>query len=325
MHVRLGERSGLRDLGHVRRFGAAARRNLRRAGTLKKRSRTSIDVPSGDAGRRATRTASAALERDLGALVLAGGARAQGEAAHRRDARAEPRRESRGSSMRCRVFDARGSCWSRGAERRRASRRRSACRRRRRSPETSADAAGLHVDLHASRAGVERVLDELLHDARRDARHLAGGNLVQRGIVRQHADGRARAFPGSRLVGAIGRGSGGDRFEERLGPPARERDRGEREEPDVHDGELDALNPPPERRVTMNACSGASFWMLLPSRTTSGNPFASHAPCETRSRYAREQRVRGEGLTRGFARRAGRSWRGRSRRGEILQGAASPR
>ena len=42
-------------------------------------------------------------------------------------------------------------------------------------------AVGQHVD--ARRAGVERVLDELLDDARRPLHHLAGGDAVDDGGV----------------------------------------------------------------------------------------------------------------------------------------------
>ena len=55
--------------------------------------------------------------------------------------------------------------------------------------EPAAAAIGEHVD--AARAGIERVLDELLHDARRALHHLAGGDAVDDGLG-ELADGHRR-------------------------------------------------------------------------------------------------------------------------------------
>ena len=50
-------------------------------------------------------------------------------------------------------------------------------------------AVGEHVD--AARAGVERVLDQLFHHARRALDHLAGGDAADNGVGKL-ADGHAR-------------------------------------------------------------------------------------------------------------------------------------
>ena len=51
-------------------------------------------------------------------------------------------------------------------------------------------AAAIGEDLDAGRAGVERVLDQLLHHARRALDHLAGGDAVDDGFG-ELADGHA--------------------------------------------------------------------------------------------------------------------------------------
>ena len=55
--------------------------------------------------------------------------------------------------------------------------------------EPAAAAVGEHVD--AARAGIERVLDQLLHHARRTLDHLAGGDAVDEGFGKL-ADGHRR-------------------------------------------------------------------------------------------------------------------------------------
>ena len=55
----------------------------------------------------------------------------------------------------------------------------------------SAAAAAVGDDLDAARAGVERVLDQLLDDARRPLDHLAGGDAVDDGFG-ELADGHGR-------------------------------------------------------------------------------------------------------------------------------------
>ena len=53
-------------------------------------------------------------------------------------------------------------------------------------------AAAVGCDFDAAGAGIERVLDELLHHARRTLDHLAGGDFVDRGLGKA-ADGHG--FP----------------------------------------------------------------------------------------------------------------------------------
>ena len=71
--------------------------------------------------------------------------------------------------------------------------------------EPAAAAVGQHVD--AARAGIERILDKLLHDACRALDHLAGGDAVDNGFG-QLADGHrqlvCRAFESSDARTAAG-------------------------------------------------------------------------------------------------------------------------
>ncbi len=53
-------------------------------------------------------------------------------------------------------------------------------------------AAAVGHDLDAVRAGIERILDQLLHDARRTLDHLAGGDAVDHGLG-ELADGHEGA------------------------------------------------------------------------------------------------------------------------------------
>ncbi len=54
------------------------------------------------------------------------------------------------------------------------------------------DTAALDVDLNATRAGIEAVLDELLDDRCRPLDHLAGGDLIDE-LTRQDLNGHARS------------------------------------------------------------------------------------------------------------------------------------
>ena len=57
-------------------------------------------------------------------------------------------------------------------------------------------AVGKHVD--SAGAGIERVLDQLLHHARRTLDHLAGGDAVDDGLGKL-ADGHARLATAARV------------------------------------------------------------------------------------------------------------------------------
>ena len=151
---------------------------MRRAGTLKKRSLTSTLVPTAaPAGRE--RAAPAAVDD----VISVPSSRA-----------ARPRREQRTFATEAML----GSASPRNPKRRdrrevlhasrillvacRSSARRASVRVHAHAVVGHADARDAAVvDLHADarRLGVERVLDELLHDARRPLDDLARGNLVR--------------------------------------------------------------------------------------------------------------------------------------------------
>ena len=75
------------------------------------------------------------------------------------------------------------------------------------------DAAAVERDGDAGGAGVERVLDQLLHRRRGPLDHLAGGDAVDRRL-RQQADARLRwaEFTGSRRSRGIGAPLSGERY-----------------------------------------------------------------------------------------------------------------
>ena len=97
---------------------ASLRTNLRRAGTLKNRSRTSMVVPAGCAAGLHRRDA-AAIHIDFRCVVCASAAARRGAGARPSRWRAAPRRENR-ASQRTRDRPARRSCWWRDARSRAA-------------------------------------------------------------------------------------------------------------------------------------------------------------------------------------------------------------
>ena len=170
---------------------ASVRRNLRRAGTLKNRSRTSTVVPGG--------CAAGAHRADLAAVDAAARRARRGVRGASCDAAGAPPRRStaaprRGSPAWRRPRGPRAwrSCWWRGAAAPAAVRRRRCRCRRRARASAAAPPASTSISMRA-RAGVERVLDQFLDDGSRPLDHLAGGDLVDEVVGRMRI-GMARSL-----------------------------------------------------------------------------------------------------------------------------------
>ncbi len=180
----------------------SARRNLRRAGTLKNRSRTSIVVPTGCAA------GSGALTSPLSAsIAYACAAPALREVSCMRDTdamlgSASPRKPSVPTRSRSSM---RGDLAGRVA-------------RERQQQLVALDAAAVvahaaqahaalfDLDFDAARAGIDAVLDQLLEHGRRALDHLARGDLMDE-LFGQDADRHRRgaeAKPRDRIADATG-------------------------------------------------------------------------------------------------------------------------
>ncbi len=150
------------------------RTNLRRAGTLKKRSRTSTVVPGGCAAGRTGVTVPPSTQISAARSACVGW-----ETTRRRDTEpmegsASPRKPERGDGGE--VIESGDLAGGVAADRERQLLGGDAAAVVAHAHE--ADAAALDVDLDAVRAGIEAVLDQLLDDGGRPLDHFAGGDLV---------------------------------------------------------------------------------------------------------------------------------------------------
>ena len=172
----------------------------RRAGTFWKRWRTVTVVPRGrGAGSSSTTRPSRSVSRRPTPPVVDGADDGElgdgGDARQRLAAEAERAHARRGRRRR--------ACSSRGAGR-------PARARRRGMPPPSSptrirrQAAAANVDPDCARAGVERVLDQLLDDRGRPLDHLAGGDAGGDGAAAGRGSGR-EAGAGLRLDGVLAR------------------------------------------------------------------------------------------------------------------------
>ena len=202
------ERQPPHDLRHGIRLGAVGAQELQPRGHGEEEV-AHLDLRARVAACRARLADRAAFDVDRPGMLLVGVPRLDRQAAPRRRSRRAPRRGSR--AWRCR----------RG-RRREASRcsgwQTASARSARRMPaavvgdaDQALAAAGGH-DLDPPRAGVERVLHELLHDARGPLHHLAGGDAVDHVVGeaanRHGARPRCEANP-SRLSRKERRGKAG--------------------------------------------------------------------------------------------------------------------
>ena len=164
---------------------------MRRAGVLKKRSRTSIVVPNGcAAGFGCADLAAVARDapRVLGcpryatSIVMRATEPMLGSASPRNPSDVERLEIVERRDLARRV--------ARQRERELVARE---CRAPSSVTRISARPAAFDLDLDRARAGVERVLDELLDDGRRPLDDLARGDLVDE-LRRQNSDGHAKPF-----------------------------------------------------------------------------------------------------------------------------------